>query len=93
MYSLISSTLPFMLDARINGVNNANFIADPAASADLSAARESLPFLRGIADLSLDSSSTYEHLNQFLELKNPVSAMKIDKNYCIALKLTFFNWN
>ena len=43
-----------MLDARINGVNNANFIADPAASADLSAARESLPFLRGIADLSLD---------------------------------------
>ena len=82
-----------MLDARINGVNNANFIADPAASADLSAARESLPFLRGIADLSLDSSSIYEHLNQFLELKNPVSAMKIDKNYCIALKLTFFNWN
>ena len=82
-----------MLDARINGVNNANFIADPAASADLSAARESLPFLRGIADLSFDSASTYEHLNQFLELKNPVSAMIIDKNYCIALKLTFFNWN
>ena len=67
-----------MLDARINGVNNANFTADPAAKADLSAARESLPFLRGIADLSLGSSSIYEHLNQFLELKNPVSAMKPD---------------
>ena len=44
-----------MLDARINGVNNANLTADPAAIADLSAARESLPFLRGI--LSDGSSS------------------------------------
>ena len=78
MYSFISFTLPFMLDARINGVSNANFTAEPAAIADLSAARESLPFLRGIADLSLGSSSTYEHLNQFLELKNPVSAMNTD---------------
>ena len=57
LYCLISSTLLFILDARINGVNNANFIADPAAIADLSAARDSLPFLRGIADLSLGSLS------------------------------------